>query len=117
MKQVHFVEAPNNFYLGARVDPATNEVIEDQPVYYDARDLSTHGVILGMTGSGKTGLGISLLEEAAIDGIPQLIIGPVQQTKNGTGTRACVTRWIGLSAFRRDQLRRAAAARGDDRQA
>lgn len=76
MKQVHFVEAPNNFYLGARVDPTTNEMIEDRPVYYDARDLSTHGVILGMTGSGKTGLGISLLEEAAIDGIPQLIIDP-----------------------------------------
>ena len=76
MKQVRFVEAPNNFYLGARVDPTTNEMVEDQPVYYDARDLTTHGVILGMTGSGKTGLGITLLEEAAIDGIPQLILDP-----------------------------------------
>src|SRR5689334_19773533 len=43
---------------------------------YDARDLTTHGVIVGMTGSGKTGLAISLLEEAAIDGIPCIIIDP-----------------------------------------
>lgn len=73
---MRFTEAPNNFYLGARVDPETNEVIRDAPVYYDARDLTTHAVILGMTGSGKTGLGIVLLEEAAIDGIPQIIIDP-----------------------------------------
>lgn len=73
---MRFTEAPNNFYLGARVDPQTHAVIRDAPVYYDARDLTTHAVILGMTGSGKTGLGIVLLEEAAIDGIPQLIIDP-----------------------------------------
>jgi hypothetical protein len=73
---MHFVEAPTNFYMGARVDPATNQVIEDDIVYYDSRNLTTHGVILGMTGSGKTGLGITLLEEAVIDGIPTLIIDP-----------------------------------------
>src|SRR5260370_25270460 len=43
---------------------------------YDARDLTTHGVVVGMTGSGKTGLCISLLEEAAIDGIPCIVIDP-----------------------------------------
>jgi hypothetical protein len=43
---------------------------------YDARDLTTHGVVVGMTGSGKTGLCISLLEEAALDGIPCIIIDP-----------------------------------------
>ncbi|MFM7867281.1 MAG: helicase HerA domain-containing protein, partial [Planctomycetaceae bacterium] len=43
---------------------------------YDSRDLTTHAVIAGMTGSGKTGLGIALLEEAAIDGIPAICIDP-----------------------------------------
>lgn len=76
MDRVHFVEAPNNFYLGAQVNPDTHEIINSLPVYYDARDLTTHGVILGMTGSGKTGLGITILEEAALDGIPCLILDP-----------------------------------------
>ncbi len=76
MDEMHFVEAPNNFYLGAKVDPDTHEIITDDIVYYDARDLTTHGVILGMTGSGKTGLGIAILEEAVIDGIPCLVIDP-----------------------------------------
>lgn len=43
---------------------------------YDARDLTTHAVCLGMTGSGKTGLCIDLLEEAALDGVPAIIIDP-----------------------------------------
>ncbi|MGF1507601.1 MAG: helicase HerA domain-containing protein [Anaerolineae bacterium] len=73
---MHFVEAPYNFYLGALVSPETGDVIRDDVLYYDARDLNTHGVILGMTGSGKTGLAISILEEAALDGIPMLIIDP-----------------------------------------
>jgi hypothetical protein len=45
-------------------------------VHYDARDLTTHAVCLGMTGSGKTGLGIILLEEAVLDGVPSLVIDP-----------------------------------------
>ncbi len=73
---MQFVEAPNNFYLGARVDPESDQVLEDEVIYYDSRDLMTHGVILGMTGSGKTGLGITILEEAVIDNIPLLIIDP-----------------------------------------
>ncbi|HUQ88733.1 MAG TPA: hypothetical protein VM096_14325 [Vicinamibacterales bacterium] len=63
------------FYLGREVDPDT-KARRDTPVLYDSSDLVTHGVIAGMTGSGKTGLGIDLIEEAAIDGIPVIAIDP-----------------------------------------
>jgi hypothetical protein len=69
------IELPACFYLGREYDLAARKVL-DRPVMYDARDLTTHGVVVGMTGSGKTGLCISLLEEAAIDGIPSIIIDP-----------------------------------------
>src|SRR5947208_10249785 len=69
------IEQPACFYLGREYDLAAKTVL-DKPVMYDARDLTTHGVVVGMTGSGKTGLCISLLEEAAIDGIPCIIIDP-----------------------------------------
>lgn len=63
------------FYLGKRVDENTGEMSE-VPVLYDSKDLTTHAVIIGMTGSGKTGLGICLLEEAAMDHIPVIAIDP-----------------------------------------
>ena len=63
------------FYLGREVDPETAEV-SDAPVLYDSADLTTHAFIVGMTGSGKTGLGVGLIEEAAIDGIPVIAIDP-----------------------------------------
>jgi hypothetical protein len=63
------------FYLGKSFDMARQKRTEDL-VLYDARDLTTHAVIIGMTGSGKTGLGIALLEEALIDGIPIIAIDP-----------------------------------------
>lgn len=63
------------FYLGKQFDPADSQLKSDK-ILYDAKDLTTHAVIVGMTGSGKTGLGITLLEEAAIDGIPSLVIDP-----------------------------------------
>jgi hypothetical protein len=62
------------FYLGREYDAATQQ-LGDQ-LLYDSRDLTTHAVCIGMTGSGKTGLCVSLLEEAAIDGIPALVIDP-----------------------------------------
>jgi len=70
-----FIEAPTNFYLGRTFDPQKQRIGEDV-VYYDSRDLKTHAVVVGMTGSGKTGLCISLLEEAILDNIPAIIIDP-----------------------------------------
>ena len=63
------------FYLGREYDLAADERLENL-LMYDARDLTTHAVCVGMTGSGKTGLCVDLLEEAAIDGVPALIIDP-----------------------------------------
>lgn len=63
------------FYLGREIDPATGTTTTI-PLLYKSKHLTTHAAILGMTGSGKTGLGIGLLEEAAIDRIPALIIDP-----------------------------------------
>jgi hypothetical protein len=63
------------FYLGREYDAATSK-LRDAPILYDARDLTTHAVCVGMTGSGKTGLCLALLEEAAIDGIPAICIDP-----------------------------------------
>jgi hypothetical protein len=70
-----FIEAPTTFYLGRRYDPEKGQMA-DEVVYYDSRDLTTHAVVVGMTGSGKTGLCISLLEEAALDGVPTIAIDP-----------------------------------------
>lgn len=63
------------FYLGREFDPARGAT-NDNPVLYDSRDLTTHAVCVGMTGSGKTGLCLALLEEAAIDGVPAICIDP-----------------------------------------
>ncbi len=68
-------ESLGAFYLGRPVDPATG-ADRPEPLLYDARDLTTHAVCVGMTGSGKTGLCLSLLEEAAIDGVPIIAIDP-----------------------------------------
>lgn len=63
------------FYLGREFDPKANALGEDL-VLYDSKDLTTHAACVGMTGSGKTGLCLSLLEEAAIDGVPAICIDP-----------------------------------------
>src|SRR5262249_60232993 len=71
-------EKPACFYLGREYDLAARAILPDPShrVEYEARYLTTHGVIVGMTGSGKTGLSIGLLEEAAIDAIPAVILDP-----------------------------------------
>lgn len=63
------------FYLGKEYDLANQKPKPDY-LLYDAKDLTTHAVVVGMTGSGKTGLCLALLEEAAIDGIPAICIDP-----------------------------------------
>ena len=68
-------ETDGDFYLGRIVDPANGETSK-KPLLYDPNDLTTHGVVVGMTGSGKTGLCIDLLEEAALNNIPAIMIDP-----------------------------------------
>jgi len=69
------IETQGKFYLGRTVDPATGKATQ-QPLLYDPEDLTTHAVVMGMTGSGKTGLCIGLLEETALNGLPALMIDP-----------------------------------------
>jgi hypothetical protein len=70
------------FYLGRALNPDNKSAVSNPqstiltPLLYDASDLVTHAVIAGMTGSGKTGLGIDLIEECAIDGVPVIAIDP-----------------------------------------
>jgi len=63
------------FYLGRPYDLKEKKP-KDGLLLYDSKDLVTHAVCVGMTGSGKTGLCIGLIEEAALDGIPSIIIDP-----------------------------------------
>ena len=63
------------FYVGKKYDLETTE-LQDDVVLYDSKDLTTHAVIIGMTGSGKTGLGLGLLEESLMDNIPLIAIDP-----------------------------------------
>lgn len=63
------------YYLGKPWDPKTGE-LGAEPLLYDSEDLTTHAVVVGMTGSGKTGLCVGLLEEAALNQVPALMIDP-----------------------------------------
>jgi hypothetical protein len=69
------IERLGAFYLGKEYSLADRRLL-DRLVMYDSRDLTTHAICIGMTGSGKTGLCVGLLEEAAIDGVPAIIIDP-----------------------------------------
>lgn len=94
------------FYLGREYDLEARAIL-DAPVLYDARDLVTHAVCVGMTGSGKTGLCVSLIEEAAIDGIPVIAIDP----KGDLGNLALTFPRLAAEDFRpwvdEDEARRA----------
>ncbi len=74
-------EKLGQFYLGRGYDPDT-KVVQDDLILYDSKDMVTHGVVLGMTGSGKTGLCLAMLEEAAMDSIPAIIIDPKGDISN-----------------------------------
>jgi len=75
MSSLPSYEILGKFYLGRNYDLAARELTETN-LLYDSKDLVTHAMCVGMTGSGKTGLCLSLLEEAAIDGIPAICIDP-----------------------------------------
>lgn len=69
------------FYLGRGYDLETQKV-DDDLILYDSKDLVTRGVVLGMTGSGKTGLRLALLEEAVMDNIPAIVNDPKGDISN-----------------------------------
>jgi hypothetical protein len=69
-------EKLGQFYLGREYDIARKSSADRNLLLYDSKDLVTHALVVGMTGSGKTGLCIDLIEEAAIDGVPTIAIDP-----------------------------------------
>src|SRR5882724_256439 len=69
------VDVSGSFYLGRPYDLAKKQT-GTEPLLYDSKDLTTHAVCVGMTGSGKTGLCLALLEEAALNGVPAIVIDP-----------------------------------------
>jgi DNA helicase HerA-like ATPase len=84
------------FYLGRPYD-LDKKCPKEGLILYDSKDLVTHGVCVGMTGSGKTGLCIALLEEAALDGVPAIVIDPKGDLPNLLLTsRSCGRRILPL---------------------
>ena len=68
-------EKMGSFYLGKEFD-ADSQTVTEEKLLYKSKDLVTHGAVLGMTGSGKTGLCLALLEEAVMDDIPAIVVDP-----------------------------------------
>ncbi|HEY7624491.1 MAG TPA: hypothetical protein VIA63_05650 [Candidatus Limnocylindria bacterium] len=69
-------EKLGQLYLGREYDLGSKSSADKNLLLYDSKDLVTHGIVVGMTGSGKTGLCVDLIEEAAIDGVPTIAIDP-----------------------------------------
>src|SRR5512136_351292 len=69
------MDTQGKYYLGRLFDSAAGKTSQNT-LLYDPADLTTHAVVVGMTGSGKTGLCIGLLEEAALNNVPALLIDP-----------------------------------------
>jgi hypothetical protein len=102
------------FYLGRRFDLSAG-TRRSEPILYESRDLVTHAVCIGMTGSGKTGLGITVIEEAALDQIPVLAIDPKGDLSNLLLTFPNLAPddfapWVDERQARSEQLTREAAA-------
>ncbi|MBS3987581.1 MAG: DUF87 domain-containing protein [Erysipelothrix sp.] len=98
---MHDFEKMGVFYLGKELDSETKQ-LSDNLVLMQSKDLTTHAMIIGMTGSGKTGLGISMIEEAALDQIPVIAIDPKGDLANLALTfpqlrQADFEPWINLS--------------------
>ncbi len=101
-------EKLGSFYLGRVYDMDANKT-KDELLLYDSKDLVTHAVCVGMTGSGKTGLCISLIEEAAIDGVPSILIDPKGDLTNLMLTFPSLTGkdflpWINLDDARQKDM-------------
>ena len=102
------------FYLGRQFDLSSNARL-DEPLLYESKDLVTHAVCIGMTGSGKTGLGITVIEEAALDQIPVLAIDPKGDLSNLLLTfpnlaPSDFTPWVEERQAQAQQMTRAAVA-------
>ena len=78
-----------DLFLGGTIDGATHARTTDDATSHISvatDELTTHGVIVGMTGSGKTGLGVIVIEEALRSGLPVIAIDP-----KGDLTNLCLT--------------------------
>ncbi len=100
------IQTDGKFYLGRITNPKTGET-GTAPLFYDPDDLTTHAVVVGMTGSGKTGLCLDLLEEAALNNIPSLMIDPKGDITNAllhfpNLAPADFQPWINADEARRD---------------
>lgn len=101
------------FYLGKKYDVDKRVCLPKDFLLYESRDLLTHAVCLGMTGSGKTGLAIDLLEEAAIDGVPVIAVDPKGDLSNLLLTFPNLDAASFLPYTDPDQARRAGISAGE----